>query len=220
MPFFTEHSWISYLCLFIIGLIIGILIRRIITDTIIEENQRLNAKLVVEILNALIYCAVLWKFGFTLYALGTMLLGSLLLLIAFIDFKTMLIPNWSVYAILILGIAAIFLNHDISWLERIIGFLAGGLILLIIYIVSGGGIGMGDVKLMAAAGLFMGWKLTLWSLLTGSIIGGVVGVIILITGKGKLKTAIPFGPFLVIGILMSILFGDIMIGWYWDLFIS
>lgn len=216
--FYYGHVGIAYIVLLVIGVVLGILVKRIIQKTILEENKQLTAKPIVEILNALIYCAVFWKLGFSAYTLCTMLMGSLLLIIAFIDFKTMLIPNWSVFAVLILGIAVIFLNHDISWLERIIGFLTGGLILLIIYIVSGGGIGMGDVKLMAAAGLYMGWKLTLCSLLMGSVIGGIAGVIILISGRGKLKTAIPFGPFLVLGILISILYGDILIDWYWYLF--
>ncbi|UWG98618.1 A24 family peptidase [Dehalobacter sp. DCM] len=217
--FLVEHKWLFYAVLFVIGLVIGRLVKKIIQMTIDEENVRLKAPLVVEIFNALLYCFAVWKFGVSLYALCTMLTISLLLMVAFIDFKTMLIPNWSVYAIMVLGIAAIFLNHDISWWEKIIGFFAGGVILLLIYILSGGGIGVGDIKLMAAAGFFMGWKLTLWSLLVGSIIGGIIGVIILLTGKGKLKTAIPFGPFLVIGILSSILFGDMMIEWYWHFII-
>jgi len=217
--FFMEHIWLAYLGLFIVGLAAGRFLKILIRRNMEEEHRDFPSKPVVEILNALLYCAVFWKYGFSLETLSFLIFGSILLLIAFVDFKTMLIPNWSVLLILVLGILFAFFNHDASWVERLIGFFAAGLVLLLIYIFSGGGIGGGDIKLMAAAGFFLGWKLTLWAMLVGSIIGGVFGVVILASGKGQLKTAIPYGPFLVIGIIGSILFGNEMISWYWSLLI-
>jgi len=217
--FFMEHIWLAYLGLFIVGLAAGRFLKILIRRNMEEEHRDFPSKPVVEILNALLYCAVFWKYGFSLETLSFLIFGSILLLIAFVDFKTMLIPNWSVLLILVLGILFAFFNHDASWVERLIGFFAAGLVLLLIYIFSRGGIGGGDIKLMAAAGFFLGWKLTLWAMLVGSIIGGVFGVVILASGKGQLKTAIPYGPFLVIGIIGSILFGNEMISWYWSLLI-
>ncbi len=217
--FFMEHVWLVYLGLFIVGLAAGKFLKILIRRNMEEEHRDFPSKPVVEILNALLYCAVFWKYGFSVETLGFIILGSILLLIAFVDFKTMLIPNWTVLLILVLGILFAFFNRDVSWLERLIGFFGAGLGLLLIYILSRGGIGGGDIKLMAAAGFFLGWKLTLWAMLVGSIIGGVFGVIILASGKGQLKTAIPYGPFLVIGIIGSILFGNEMILWYWSLLI-
>ncbi|AHF09657.1 MULTISPECIES: A24 family peptidase [Dehalobacter] len=217
--FFMEHVWLVYLGLFIVGLAAGKFLKILIRRNMEEEHRDFPSKPVVEILNALLYCALFWKYGFSLETLSFLIFGSILLLIAFIDFKTMLIPNWSVLLILVLGILFAFFNQDVSWLERLIGFFGAGLGLLLIYIFSRGGIGGGDIKLMAAAGFFLGWKLTFWAMLVGSIIGGVFGVIILVSGKGQLKTAIPYGPFLVIGIIGSILFGNEMISWYWSLLI-
>ncbi|AFV03059.1 Leader peptidase (Prepilin peptidase) [Dehalobacter sp. UNSWDHB] len=217
--FFMEHIWLTYLGLFIVGIAAGRFLKILIRRNMDEEHRNFPSKPVVEILNALLYCAVFWKYGFSVETLGFIILGSILLLIAFVDFKTMLIPNWTVLLILVLGILFAFFNRDVSWLERLIGFFGAGLGLLLIYILSRGGIGGGDIKLMAAAGFFLGWKLTLWAMLVGSIIGGVFGVIILASGKGQLKTAIPYGPFLVIGIIGSILFGNEMILWYWSLLI-
>lgn len=109
-------------------------------------------------------------------------------------------------------------SQEVFWLERVIGFISAGGVLLIIAVLTGG-LGGGDVKLMAAVGFYLGWKLTLWSMLLASVIGGFAGIMILASGKGKLKTEIPFGPILVVGIISSVLFGDEMIRWYLGLFL-
>jgi len=217
--FFMEHIWLAYLGLFIVGLVAGRFLKVLIRKNMEEEHRDFPSKPVVEILNTLLYCAVFWKYGFSLETLSFLILGSVLLLIAFIDFKTMLIPNWSVLLILVLGILFAFFNQDVSWLQRLIGFFGAGLGLLLIYIFSRGGIGGGDIKLMAAVGFYLGWKLTLLAMFVGSMIGGICGVLILATGKGNLKTAIPYGPFLVCGILFCILFGQELIAWYFNLFL-
>jgi len=130
----------------------------------------------------------------------------------------MFIPNWSILLILIAGLIVALVSQEVSWLERVIGFISAGGVLLIIAVLTGG-LGGGDVKLMAAVGFYLGWKLTLWSMLLASVIGGFAGIMILASGKGKLKTEIPFGPILVVGIISSVLFGDEMIRWYLGLFL-
>jgi leader peptidase (prepilin peptidase)/N-methyltransferase len=150
---------------------------------------------------------------------GFCILVSLLLLIAAIDFKTMFIPNWSILLIFLAGLIFAFFIQEASWLERVIGFFSAGGILLIIAVLSGG-LGGGDVKLMAAVGFHLGWKLTLWSMFLASVIGGIIGIGILASGKGKLKTEIPYVPILVIGIISSVLFGETMIRWYLSLFLK
>jgi leader peptidase (prepilin peptidase)/N-methyltransferase len=130
----------------------------------------------------------------------------------------MFIPNWRILLILIAGLIVALVSQEVSWLERVIGFISAGGVLLIIEVLTGG-LGGGDVKLMAAVGFYLGWKLTLWSMLLASVIGGFAGIVILASGKGKLKTEIPFGPILVVGIISSVLFGDEMIRWYLGLFL-
>ena len=84
---------------------------------------------------------------------------------------------------------------------------------------SGFSIGGGDIKLMAVAGFFLGWKKILLSLMLGSIAGSVVGVALIVMKIIKRKQPIPFGPYLCIGIFASALFGEQIIRWYLNLFL-
>ena len=216
MTIFQEQPWVTYFLIFMAGLMVGSLLKIVI-------NRNLDQKLRViyptlEILNTLLYILVYRLYGSSVETVGFCVLVSLLLLIATIDFKTMFIPNWSILLILVAGLIFALVSQEVSWLERVIGFFSAGGILLIIAIVSRG-MGGGDVKLMAAVGFYLGWKLTLWSMLLASVIGGIVGIVILASGKGKLKTEIPLGPMLVLGTISSVLFGDEMIRWYLSLFL-
>lgn len=73
---------------------------------------------------------------------------------------------------------------------------------------------MGDVKMLAMIGAFLGWKLVLLTLLLASFLGSLVGVAILIVRKGSLKYALPFGTFLAAAALVAAVAGDALIAWY------
>jgi prepilin signal peptidase PulO-like enzyme (type II secretory pathway) len=75
-------------------------------------------------------------------------------------------------------------------------------------------IGGGDIRLGALMGVLLGWEFGLIALIAAYIFGSIVSVILLIQRKVTGKTAIPFGPFMVIGILIAIFFGDIILNWY------
>jgi prepilin signal peptidase PulO-like enzyme (type II secretory pathway) len=85
-------------------------------------------------------------------------------------------------------------------------------------LISKGGMGFGDIKLAAAAGLVVGYKFALFSLLASCIIGAVYGIIYIRAKGANLKTAIPFGPFLSIAFCISLFFGKIIISSYLSLF--
>jgi len=95
---------------------------------------------------------------------------------------------------------------------------AGGLMLLI-YFISRGGMGLGDVKLAAVLGLWLGLKPAIVCIFLAFLVGGVVGVALLVTGAKGRKDAIPFGPYLCLGGYISLLFSPYLIYWYWTLFI-
>ena len=80
------------------------------------------------------------------------------------------------------------------------------------------GIGGGDVKLMAAAGLVLGAPNTVLAFVISTLIGGVYGIYVLISKKHGAKDPIPFGPFLCIGIFTAYLYGPAIINWYISLF--
>jgi leader peptidase (prepilin peptidase)/N-methyltransferase len=74
--------------------------------------------------------------------------------------------------------------------------------------------GGGDVKLLAMIGAFLGWKAVILTILLSSLIGSVMGVIIMIVKGKDLKYAIPFGPFLSLGAALSLFYGEKIIQWY------
>ena len=94
-----------------------------------------------------------------------------------------------------------------------IGFFCVSLALLAIYLISGGGaIGGGDVKLMAACGLLIGWKNIVLALAIGCVVGSVIHLIRMAIGNaGKI---LAMGPYLAIGIFIASIFGDQLITWY------
>ena len=76
------------------------------------------------------------------------------------------------------------------------------------------GMGMGDVKMLAMIGAFLGWKAVLLTLVLGSFSGAIIGVLLLSLQKGDMKFALPFGTFLALGALAAMLAGDPLIAWY------
>lgn len=170
----------------------------------------------IELLNGILYLLVVAVKGFTiesvLFCIGT----SVLIVIAVIDWRTYEIPFGCNVIIGILGMVRIVtdLSH---WYEYVIGFcVVSGLFLLIYLITKGRGIGGGDIKLMAAAGLLLGWQKILLSLMIGSIAGSVIHLTLM-----KLKNkerVLAFGPYLALGIFIAMLYGNELINWYLALF--
>ena len=74
--------------------------------------------------------------------------------------------------------------------------------------------GLGDVKLMAAIGAFLGWRAALFTVFASSLIGGVVGLILILSRRTDWQSRIPYGPYIVVGALMWIFFGQQLVGWY------
>ena len=101
--------------------------------------------------------------------------------------------------------------------DAVQGAMASVVIMLIIYWVSRGGMGFGDVKLAFVLGVWLGLEQSLLCLLLAFIFGGVVGVSLLLTGIKSRKDAIPFGPYLCVSGWVSLLCGKGLLAWYWSL---
>ncbi|MDH5781822.1 MAG: A24 family peptidase, partial [Dehalococcoidia bacterium] len=139
-----------------------------------------------------------------------------------VDLEQGLILNKVVYPGMAVALLfALFLPQP--WITQlkfhgIANFVVGGSIgfalLLLIAIISRGGMGWGDVKLAALIGLATGFPLVLLALLIGAIIGGLVAVVLLIAKKRGRKEAIPFGPFLSLATLVTLLWGSSILNWY------
>ena len=171
---------------------------------------------IVELLNG-----VMWLLTALLYA-GDWLtvalycaLFSLLLVITVIDWRTFTIPNGLNLAILILGIVR--LTTDLSnWSLYLIGMVSVSLVFLLLHIMTGGnGLGMGDVKLVGAAGLLIGWPKMLLAVLLGSVSGAIIHSLRMKRGADR---KLAFGPYLAAGVWLSALVGNQIITAYLSLY--
>lgn len=174
---------------------------------------------IVELINGLAYLGIYFLMGLTPQFVLFSILFSTLLVISMIDMRYQIIPNGTVVFLFLVGIASVVLStHTI--LDGLIGFFAVSVPLLIIHIVTNGNMGMGDVKLMAACGLILGWKNILLALMIGSILGSVVGVTMIALKLMSRKQQIPFGPYLSLGIIIAALFGNEIISLYMQLLLQ
>lgn len=139
------------------------------------------------------------------------IVGSILIVVAFIDLDTMEISNITCLVLLLFGIARFVLSFffgQVKYYDYLIGAVCISIPFLIIALVTGGGIGGGDIKLCFAVGLFYGWKVMLIGTLTGIVLSAIVSVTLMVKhGKGK-KTMIPLAPFLVLGFISASFFAE------------
>lgn len=180
----------------------------------------------IELLCGVLYAIIFLAKGLSLDFLFISVITIILVAISVIDLKSMTIPNGLVISLLVTAVLysvtkLVFpnmFNEPMSWFEPLIGFFAASVPLLLVAIISKGGMGGGDIKLMAAAGIFLGWKGILLALVSGSLVGAIVSIILMIAGKKSRKDMIPFGPFLCMGILFAALFAPQVLDWYVGLF--
>lgn len=170
----------------------------------------------IELLNGLIYVWIFMAKGFHPESILFCICASVLIVISVIDWRTYEIPFGCNIVIGILGIVRVILDLA-HWYDYVIGFFAvSGLFLIIYWITKGRGIGGGDIKLMAAAGLLLGWQNILLALMIGSIAGSVIHLTLMkVQGKDRV---LAFGPYLAFGIFISMLYGNNLITWYLSMF--
>lgn len=179
---------------------------------------------IVEALNAMLYFIMYSKFGFSLDFVFYSLLSSVLIVVTFIDLKEMIIPDVLVVIIIILSIVYKIINYLYQGISpQILNslgglILAGGLFLIIIFL-SKGGMGGGDVTLIAALGFVLGIKYVFLNIFLSFITGAVISILLLATKIKTRKDPIPFGPFIVLSFFLTVLGGKVIIDWYFNLLI-
>ncbi|ACL69358.1 prepilin peptidase [Halothermothrix orenii] len=161
----------------------------------------------VEVMTGLIYLLLYYHFGLTMVFLIYIILISLLIISSVIDIREKIIPNVITFPGMVTGlISSIILKHIGFW-NSLLGILIPGIFLFIIALIFKGGLGMGDVKLVAMIGAFTGVRWALMALFTGAFLGAITGIILIVSGVLDRKKPVPFGPFISIGGLVSILWG-------------
>lgn len=181
---------------------------------------------IVELLNGILYLSVLIFFGLGWHLPFLFVFMSAMIVITFIDLDFQIIPDVITLPGIVIGLlsASFWLPDPFSLQPSVVGFknsiaglfLGGGLFYLIA-ICSRGGMGGGDIKLMAMIGSFMGWKAVFLTTFIGSLTGSLVGIFLMVfKGKGR-KTKIPFGPFLAFGSIITLFFSGEIIKWYFQI---
>jgi len=181
----------------------------------------------VELATALIFALLYWHYGLSV-ELGVMAFYACLFTIIFvIDLEHGLILNKVVYPSMVVALLLALLPQpwltQVTWLTQVIepgiasaalGGAIGFAIFLLIALVSRGGMGWGDVKLAALIGLATGFPLVFVAIIMGAILGGIVAVPLLIAKKRNRRQTVPFGPFLGVAAMITLLWGSNILGWY------
>lgn len=197
----------------------------------------------VEALTAILFAAVTWHDGLSLALAFDLAFAASMVALVFIDAEHMILPNAITYPGIIFAIIARILVpylagpahfDDLPQLLNAFPTLPVGLVSVIgavIGALAGGGslwlmgfmweklrgveaMGFGDVKMMFMVGAFLGWRLTILTILLGALTGSIAGIVMMYRRGRNLQMMLPFGIFLGIGSIVSLLFGARMIAWY------
>jgi leader peptidase (prepilin peptidase)/N-methyltransferase len=170
----------------------------------------------IEAATGILYTSIYYRFGYSVDTLIYCSMTSALLALSVIDFRTFEIPQGFTIFLALVGAARVAADPG-NWVTYLIGFFAVSLFLLLVFYVSGGrGVGGGDVKLMAACGLIIGWKLIIVAFILGCILGSVIHLIRMAVQKEG--TVLALGPYLSMGVFIAAIWGDSMISAYLGLF--
>jgi leader peptidase (prepilin peptidase)/N-methyltransferase len=177
---------------------------------------------VVELVTGALFVGGYLLYGATPLGFVRIAFGCAMIVLFVIDLQHRILPNIITVTGVPIGFAlSLFLPP--GWRESLIGLLLGGGVLFVIgeayYRVRGiDGLGMGDVKMLAMIGAFLGWRLTLVTLIFASFTGALVGMAMLASGRGGMKAALPFGTFLAVGAVVAVVAGDQLFNWYVSLY--
>ena len=179
----------------------------------------------VEALTGFFFVLAVFYFGFSAALPVYLVFLSLLVVVTFIDIDHQIIPNVITLPSLVFGFVSSFLIPWLSWVDSILGIIAGGGLLFgvaYLYRLATGkdGMGMGDVKLIAMIGAFLGWQSILPIVFVASLIGSLIGIPLMCLKKADGKLAIPFGPFLSAASVIYLFWWYDIFSWYQSLFFS
>jgi leader peptidase (prepilin peptidase) / N-methyltransferase len=177
----------------------------------------------VEAVTGALFLLVAW-----LTPVGPLLAARLLLVVILvvlfgIDLHHQILPNVITLPGIVIGFLFSFVAPP-GWVNSLIGAALGAGLL---YGIAAGyyavrreeGLGMGDVKMLAMIGAFLGWKAVLVTLILSSFAGALVGVAIIAFSRGNMRLALPFGTFLSLGAVAAMLAGEPLIAWYSGFFV-
>lgn len=171
---------------------------------------------IVEFITGLLFVLTIYYLPYTNFSTNYLVssiyyltIVSSLIVIFFSDLKYGIIPDKIIFPAVLVSLVYLFIIHNSLFIIHIASAIGAFLFFLFIYLITRGrGMGLGDVKLSFLIGLVLGFPGTIFALYIAFLTGGFIGIILILWKKKKLKYAIPFGPFLVIGCGVSLFFQD------------
>jgi leader peptidase (prepilin peptidase)/N-methyltransferase len=172
----------------------------------------------VEAVTGGVFVAAFELYGLTPLLAVRLVFACSMIVLFVIDLRHRILPNIITVPGIVIGFAASLWLAP-GWLSSLIGLVMGGGVLFLIgevYYRTRGveGMGMGDVKMLAMIGAFLGWPLMLLTLILASFAGALFGGLMMASGRGGMKAALPFGTFLSVGALVAAVAGEPIITWY------
>lgn len=171
----------------------------------------------VELLTAVLFTVATIFIGWSKELFVAWAFISLLMIVFVSDIKYMIIPDKVLFFFLPLFIVLRLIIPLDPWWDMIVGGAVGFGLLFFIAVLSKGGMGGGDIKLMGTLGIVLGWKATLLTFFISTVLGSLIGVVGLFLGKVKRGVPFPFGPFIVFGAITAYFFYETILSWYIDL---
>ena len=173
---------------------------------------------IVEAITAAMFGLAWWHYGPGALLVSRLIFGGALVALFAIDLEHHLLPNAITLPLLVVGFVFSFFTEP-GWFSSLIGIVVGGGVLFTIAEVyyrvrHEEGLGMGDVKMLAMVGAFLGWQLTLLTLMLASFSGTLIGLALIVSRRGSMKYALPFGTFLALGAAAAASFGPALLEWY------
>ena len=178
---------------------------------------------VVEALSGALAGYIAWRYGLTTAMFGALLFTWAMIALAFIDLDTFYLPDSItlplLWAGLLFNIGGTFTDLDSAVIGAAAGYVALWTVFWAFKLATGKeGMGYGDFKLLAAIGAWLGWKMLPVVILLSSFVGAVVGISLIVFARHGRNVPIPFGPYLVLGGLIALFWGDALIKYYLQTF--
>ncbi len=174
----------------------------------------------VEILTGFLFLLIFLFFKDLIFVGFLFLISCFLIIIFIYDLKHLLIPDKVLTIAILITLGHLFIFNYPLLIEHILSAIGASFFFLFLVLVSREKwMGAGDAKLAVLIGLLLGFPGVLISLFLSFLIGAIIGIGLVISQKKGLKAQIPFGPFLILGIYLTLFFGDIIANWYLNLFL-
>lgn len=174
---------------------------------------------IIEALTGALSGYIAWRYGLSWTAAAALVFAWTMIALAFIDLDTFYLPDDLTLPLLWLGLLVNMGGVFVDLRTAVIGAVAGYLSLWAVYwgykILTGKeGMGYGDFKLLAAIGAWLGWQMLPVVILLSSFVGAAVGIALIALARHGRNVPIPFGPYLVLGGLIAMFWGDAIVQYY------